>query len=360
MQIYYYRGEVLPLFYANLATLDLAERAGPSPMLAVAYTNTGAAAGLVPLRTLANTYFRLAAATLEQTYDPEVESYLHVLRARYLSGLGAWDDATRATERSMALATELGFQRRWDEGAGLRSDLSWGRDFDDSMAWCLKMYESAVRRRDAQATIWGHLRQAEVHLARARFEEADEELREAAKMPDIGQAEQVRLFGLRAFVLAQRGRLAEAVPMADRAARLVSETKTIHVYCIDPYARVAEVYLAALESGQYARDVRAKVLSACQTLEKAARLFPIAMPRYCLHEGTRRWLLGAPKAAIALWEQGHQAAIDLSIPHEEALLLLALVRHPTRRTRLQPGSRDRATKILAGLGVRPFARQPVE
>ncbi len=356
MQIYYYRGEYGPLFFANLSMLDFAERAAASPILAVAYANTAATAGLVPLRGVANTYFRLAETTLGQAYDAEAESYLRALSARYLSGLGKWTEAIAAADRVMALAEDLGFRRRWDEGAGLRSDLSWGRDFDESMMWCNRMLESALRRRDAQATVWGFLRRAEVNVARGDLDLAERSLDEVEpRLTDLGYAEQIRALGLRAIALVARDRLQDATIAADRAAKLIDETKTIHIYCIDAYARIAEVRLAALSTATLPSDPeKAKAKSACETLGKAARLFPIALPRFCLHEGTRRLLRGSRQAAVAMWERGVRTAATLEIPHEEALLLLKLAKYRSPAA-ANATSSERALQILARLGVEDAA-----
>lgn len=352
-QIYYYRGEYAPLLYANLATLDLAERGAPSPMRAVGFTNAAATAGIVPIPRLARAYFDLAEGALREAYDPEVESYYQVLHGHYLSGLGDWQRASAAGDRVMQIAEELGFGRRWEEGAGLRCAVEWGRDFDRCLEWCNRMFDSAVRRNDVQTTSWGFLRRAEVHVARGDLDAAEENLRHAERLvPQLGLPEQIRAFALRAYVLHSQGFGDRALAAADDASARIEAAKTVHLLCLDPYARLAEVRLAAwVASEPRDRIYAAKARRSCETLRAAARTFPVALPRYCLHEGTRCWLSGAKKRAIAIWQRGRRAAISLEIPHEEALLTLALVQHHAASHEYDAAPRARGTLARLGVGV---------
>ncbi|MDP9034906.1 MAG: AAA family ATPase [Myxococcota bacterium] len=324
-QIYYYRGEYLPLFLANLTTLNLAEQAAPSAHLAAAYTNAGAAAGLMPLRQTAAKYFALAEATLNQAYNAETESYLRLLHAVYLTGLGEWDRAIVESSRALTLATELGFRRRWEEAAGVRGGATC--DFDERLAWARQVVESALRRDDPQTLTWGLLSEAEVQSTRGDFAAATEAVAHAeSMMPRLGAPEQVQVVGMRGFLAMVQGRIEEAAASADRASALVKKTQPIHVGSIDAYTRIAHVHLAVWTdaSGRRARERHAKARAACSDLAKAARLFPTAVPSYCLHEGTRLSLRGNRRRAIELWRRGLAEARRLGLLYREAQLHRAL------------------------------------
>ena len=356
MQVYYYRGEYTPLLFANLATLDFAERAPPSPVLAVAYTNAAATAGIIPLPRVAALYFRLAESTLQRAYDPEVDSYLQVLRCNYAHGLGDWHLAAACADKIIAIAGELGFRRRWEEGAALHSNLGLGRDFEASLAWCDRMAESATRRSDAQMTCWGFLRRAEIHVSRGDFARAAESLPSAERMIfGLGLPEQIRGLGLRAILLLREGRLDEALAAADDATLRVQETRAIHFHCVEAYARIAEVHLAAVAAGaaRSRRARRERARAACETLRRAARTFPAALPHYCRHEGARRRLSGKERAAREIWRRGLQAAIELEIPYEEAFLRLRLADAAPADERA--GHAAAAQRIFSRLGVLPGA-----
>jgi hypothetical protein len=356
MQIYYYRGEYTPLLFANLATLDFAERAPPSPTLAVAYTNAAATAGIIPLPRVAALYFRLAESTLQRAYDPEVDSYLQVLHCNYAHGLGDWSRAAACADKVIEIAGDLGFRRRWEEGAALQSNLGLGRDFEASLEWCDRMAESARRRNDTQMTCWGFLRRAEIHVARGDLARATESLPHAERMIfGLGLPEQIRGLGLRAILLLREGRVGDALAAADDATQRIQETRAIHFHCVDAYARIAEVRLAALVMGaSTSRRARlANARAACETLRRAARTFPVALPHYCRHEGARRWLTGEKRAAREIWHRGLQAAIAFEIPYEEALLRLHLSGASAADERA--GHAAAAQRILTRLAVQPEA-----
>lgn len=351
MQIYYYTGEYGPLFFANLATLDLAGRAPASATLAVAYTNAGAVAGIVPLPRVASAYFHLAERALTEAYDPEVDSYRTLLYAHYQSGLGKWAEAETAANRGLHLAEGLGFRRRWEDGAAVRSNLGWARDFEQCLTWGERMLESAQRRGDTQMVSWGLLRRAEVHAARGDLPGADASLTEAERIVvDLGRPEQIRALGLRAALCMHGGDARGAATAADRAMVLVAEAKTIHMYCLEPYARVAQVYLARSTS---AADAKKKANTACRAMAAAARIFPIALPRACLLQGTRRWHEGDRRRARRWWERGLLAAAHLDLPYEGALLRRSLSCDESLPAVLRSQYLERAQRTLESLGVEP-------
>jgi hypothetical protein len=355
MQVCFFRGEFGPLFFSNLATLEHAERAPPSPTLAIAYTNAGATAGIVPLRRATAFYFRLAEETLRAAYDPEVEVYYRVVKSNYSCGVGAWEDAAADADRVLELTEAIGYQRRWSEAAAVRCLMAMGRDFDECLAWCDRMFDAGVRSEDPQIMCWGHLSRAEVAVWRGDRKRAEAHLTLAEPLLSrLGLPEQMRATALRGQFLLARGASREALSVGDEAARLADKAKVIHSHCISTYGRIAEIAVTALaDPALRSRDVRRKARSACQRLQKAANVFPIAVPLYCLHEGSRRRCLGDEAAAVRLWTRGTREAARLRLPFDEAHLLLKLAA-ATRASRPYAAALDerRATLALERLGVR--------
>jgi serine/threonine protein kinase/tetratricopeptide (TPR) repeat protein len=348
MQTYYYRGEYGPMLLANLSMLNLVERGPVTSSLAVGYTNAAAVAGIIPLRKLAARYFELAESVLERAYHPEVESHLRLLVAHYEHGLGHWEKATASVDRALALTEELGYLRRWEDGAGVRSNLAFGRDFDESLSWGDKMYRSALRRGDAQGICWGLLRRAEIHAARGQLAELESELPELeASAARQGRPEQLRALALRAFWLASVKRFREAMDPVHRAEEVIREAKGMHVYCIEAYAQLAHVRLAAWARGC---DTRSGPAAACRTLQAAAKLFPIATGRHCLSLGTWQWRMGDRKGALATWKRGLEVTESLGLPYDRSLLTLAMHAHSSRH--VDRSSRQAALRHLTNLGVR--------
>jgi serine/threonine protein kinase/tetratricopeptide (TPR) repeat protein len=359
-QVYYYRGEYLPLFSANLATLNLTERALPSPSLVTAYTNAAAVAGIVPLRHLAAEYFQLAEATLERAYDPEVESYFRMLQAVYLTGLGEWDAAADASTRALDLAVKLRFPRRWEETAGVRAIWAWHRDLEGRLHWARRLLESALRRDDPQMTSWGLLGKAEVLADRGDFDRAAVDLARAEDIvQQLGAPEQICALGTRCFLLFAAGAVDDATTIADRATALVAQTKPIHLLGITAYARIAEVQLATWAAAFSDRRRRAHARTACKLLASASRIFPIVFPNYCLHEGTRQWMCGHSTRALSIWKRGVQAACRLDLPYAEARLLLSLGQFLPPASEASKNATARGRHLAARLGVRSEVLLPV-
>jgi hypothetical protein len=127
------------------------------------------------------------------------------------------------------------------------------------------------------------------------------------------------------------------------------ETKATHLYCVDHYAWVTEIRLLAWAAGGAKRGSPAErdVKASCRILREAARIFPTAVPVHCLHEGTRRWLLGARGDAFRLWERGLADARRVDVPLDAARLALTLGRHSPSHAGLRP----EAEAALARLGV---------
>ena len=118
-QISFYRGEGLPIFYAGVRALNLAERAAPSSELAAAYANAHAVTGVVPMRALSEAYYNRALATLKTHRDPAVESYLMCPargvqhRRRTLArGTGGVRSGRRGHRRAQVSPAQRGDRRR--------------------------------------------------------------------------------------------------------------------------------------------------------------------------------------------------------------------------------------------------------
>jgi eukaryotic-like serine/threonine-protein kinase len=351
-QVYYYRGQYPRLILAMLTTLNLSERALPSSYLATAYTNAGATAGIVPSPSIARRYFELAEATLAQAYDADVEMYLRKLHAIYLTGLGQWEPAVKSAQRSLELASKLGFRRSWEETAGVLGIVA--NDFDERIEWVTRSLESAQRRGDPQMASWGHLRAAEIHTARGDLTRAGEATAQAeAMLSRLPVPEQMWTFATRSFLLLAEGNMSEAATTADRAAALAKKTGPTFVGLVEAYTRIAQVQVAAWTAapGRLAKERRRLARSACSFLASAGRIFPIAIPSYCLCEGARRWKKGQTQRAVATWRRGLLEAQRLGLQYREAQLLFTLAGHE-REPQAAQETRALATQIATRLGIR--------
>jgi eukaryotic-like serine/threonine-protein kinase len=328
-RVYYYLGEDVLLLFANLSTLNLSELARPSAELAMAYANAAAVAGILPAHRLAERYFALALATLKETPDPAVASYIEMLAAVHLAGVGRTAESAQRAENAIALAERAGFFRRRDESLAVRGqlELTAGR-LSRASPWLEMLDESASRRGDVHMKCWAALLRAQRAILAGDTSEAASAIESVAPtLGEIGRPEKIWAAGLEAYTAYRRGDEHVALDAADRAAALIAQGPPAHVYCFDAYARVAEVRIGLWNARspvrpaeRLARDAR----DACRVLLRAARIFPLAVPAAMLHEGSRRWAEGDRRRAKNLFLQGRAAARDMALPYYEGRLDLAL------------------------------------
>jgi tetratricopeptide (TPR) repeat protein len=329
LQVYYYEATPLPMLHANLRTLNLAERAPPSPELAVAYANAFAAASLLPpMRGAAAAYLRRAEQAVAAVGDPAVESYLEMLRGVNLSAAGAWSESDRRLGRSIEIATELGFRRRWEEATGVLAfnQLLTGA-VDEALAAADAVHRSAARG-DVQTQCWSLLERAQAKLALGFLDEALADARAAERLAEpLGRDERIWAHGTVALAAYRRGNFTSAREAAERARQAIAAGPPIMSACVEAYAATAEVFLGLWESApdpSTRRTLRASARSACSALVAFARVFAFARPRAELRRGDLLWLEGSPQKARAAWESARAAARALSMSADEGLAVLRL------------------------------------
>jgi tetratricopeptide (TPR) repeat protein len=327
---YFVTGELVRILYATLRNLNLAERAGPSPELALAYANAQVTTGLIPWTSLAERYGRRLHETLEGVDDPAVRSWSYVLAGSYACGVGACEEAIALGEKAAAIATEVGFRRRLEEGLGvqgaaqnLRGDFRAGRDISHAL------WESALRG-DPQTQVWGAAGEAQNCLVLGEPERAllAVERAERCLARDLGRPEKIICYGVLALTALRNGDRARAREAAERALEAIAGGAPIAFYCITAYSCVAET-LVALLAGEPPGSPAAAALSrltrqACAEVERSAKVFPVHRPRALLLSGHYEALRSRPARARRLWRRAAAAAARMNLPYDEALATLAL------------------------------------
>jgi predicted ATPase/serine/threonine protein kinase len=358
-QISFFRGEGLPIFYAGIRALNLAETASPSIELAAAYANAHAVTGVVPLRALSESYYQQAVETLKRHGDPATESYLMTLHGIYRTGLGRWADAEAAFNRAAFLAEELKYRRRSEEVAGVQGVLAYFCGSFERAAECAERQHQSAIRGDSQTRCWGLLARAQVLLAWDRLDEAAADIRAAKELlPVLGRPEQIWAHGLLALTHLRQGAVAEAYGAAETALRRIAEAPPVAHYCIEAYSAVAETTIGLLHRGYVPPAgspalVETAARRASRALRATARVFPIAWPRYWRALGLRRWSLSRKLSAVACWRKSLEYALSLQMPYDEAIARLLLSRslHEGQGTDRAMHS-GRAQQLFESLGVR--------
>jgi eukaryotic-like serine/threonine-protein kinase len=353
LQASYYSGDYAKLFFANLATLNVAETLPPTPTLVAAYTSAAITAGIMPMRSLAARYFRLAEEALARAHDVEVESYVRLVSGVYDSGIGRWPEALASNSRALELSERMGFHRRWEEAAGVRAWLLSRIDFAPSLEWAERLLAAAHRRGDKQMMGWGLMGIGCIHSRCGDLEALDRLLaRQVELVPDVTGAERIGMDGLRLVPALASGDLATAMSTADAMTSAIRQTGPIHLHCLDAYARVAETYLKAWQTSG-SRAAEAKARAALATFGRAAHVFTVARPRHRFLVGAHQWLAGRRTKAIGSWRRGVADAAALGMDYDRAWLLRAIA--ACAEVGSPDASRDQggAVAIFARLSVTP-------
>jgi tetratricopeptide (TPR) repeat protein len=329
-QACYYTGEALPMMYACLRMLNLAECARPSPELTIAYANAHAVAGVVPSRRLAHLYRRRAIANIASAPDPIAETYFLLLAGIYSTGVGDWSEAKEMLRRGLGIAEKLNFARRFRELSGaLGIAFFYLGDYTAARAQAQRLHDIAVDL-DAHTTCLALLARAQVNSLEGRPDAVLKDIAATKELAvNLGRPERIWASSLNGAAHLKLGDL-RAADIASRAALTeMDAAPTMAHYCIDSYRACAEVrlYLArsagdfpAHQQGELYRLAR----HACKLLSGAARVFPIAQPRNLLMQGVLVAQSGRRREAAKMMRASLAAADRLGMRYDAARARLGL------------------------------------
>lgn len=383
-QISHLRDEKKPFIYTGLQTLNLAEAAGPSPELALAYATMCLAVDLIPFHSLAETYRRRAQETAESLNDLPTLAQVVELIGLHDLGVGHWDEAQNELEQAIEIFDWLGDQHRQAESTNNLAAMAYHQGkFSRSVALWQDLYTSGQRRRDTYLETRALNGQAEVKLRQGYVGHADEVINLArtvlgtANSNPYQTSEKIRAYGLLALAHLHQGAQRAAQTAAESAMLLIAETPPTTVYLLESCAGITEVYLTLwqgritsefqqiifqaapmrvgpefgatrLSEGLEVnavpqtrrRDLRTKAKEACKILSQFAHVFPIGQPLAWLWQGLYDWLTGQPAKAHKSWEKSLAVAERLAMPYEQGLAHYEIGRHlgmedPARRKHLQ-------------------------
>jgi hypothetical protein len=353
---YFYSGQEMPALLTSLTGLNLMERLVPSPELATAYGNTGAMVSILPAPDLAQAYFDRALRTLDRAPDPTVESYLRMLLGVQRLSSGRLAEAIAETERGLALATAAAHFRRLEECLAVRAAIEIVAGLHQrALPFVDRLVASATRRGDVHMTSWGLLQLAQCRALAGNFAEVLAVVaRVQPLLPAVGRPERIWALSLEAHAALATGDLVAACAVADQAAPLVAAGPPVQSYCIDAYARLAEVRMELLRAHQGGPREAVHLASARRmsaVMTKVERVFPVAVPLARLHIGTFSWLQGNRGTAIDSWQQGLEAARQIGLGHEEARLTAALAASLPRTSARRRDLERQARELLAAQGL---------
>ena len=332
MECSFMGSDSLAILHASLRCLNLAERAGPSPILAHAYAFASVTAATLSLDALSRDYSRHAHATLDHGEDGDARALAHTMDAFSHAARADWGRMYAAGEQAAAVADRLGLKRRRED---LQTILAWAElvrgDLAASEARYARM-RAARPRLETQAELWIRVGLAAVHVERDRLDEAIEEIGvpEERFAQSAQRAELLGFRTLRAVVHLRRRDPGAARQVGTEALALIRAMSASSLVSLPSYERAAEVFVelwsqagTPVDRAEQAAASRA----ACDALARGARLLPIWRPPALLAQGWHAFRAGRSERACSRWEACVDEARTLEMPLHAALAELALGRH---------------------------------
>ncbi|HVU04540.1 MAG TPA: adenylate/guanylate cyclase domain-containing protein [Polyangiaceae bacterium] len=324
-KVHFYLNEGPNLVDASLRAMNVAERAGPSPELSLAYSANAVVAGVIPLPAVAEMYGRLAVDTAESTGDPAALARVLVTVAVYDVGVGRWALARERVGRARALFEALGDRRQWEETLAVEcpSVLHSGT-LAEADALVNRLHASATAREDPHTLSWGLLGQVEVELRRADPSDlgaalARIEAVEGLFESNLGPMEELRAHGLGGLVRLGRGDTTGALASATRGLALAEKHRAASPHTLDGHAAIAATFLGLWEQRPSDATLRSRAKAACRALARYGAVFPIGKPRALIHEARFLRLSGHSGRAARTLDRALRTASELGMLHEAAL-----------------------------------------
>lgn len=352
---YFYLKQIPPLIHAAFRTLNLTERAGRTPELAMAYANMGMLMGVIPIHPFARFYLARALEAAQALDLRPSLAYVNLIISLYSLGTGDWNRVQQAIEDAIRLYRELGDQRRLGEALSLKAiRLHFLCQSQASNAVYQELYEMGENSGDAQQITWGLDGQATNFLRLGKFKEAAALLEKTQPLFERSNdnAEETVYYGTLAVLRLSMKDPVAARLAAEKALTLGSGDSPVYS-ALEGYAGTVETFLTLWEANPAAQNTLAPLaLQALQALQGHAKRFSFGKPRALLWQGLYDWLIGNPEKAYRTWNHALEAAQKLNLPYEEGLAHYQLSRHLAKN---EPAYREHLTKtreIFHALEVR--------
>jgi hypothetical protein len=360
-EVLYFAHEMLPTVHSVIRTLNRAEAAEPSPELARAYANACAAAGLVPLHSLAETYSRLGLETARRLEDPSALCWVLIIKGMQDIGVGQWASARASLGEATEIADRLGDWRRGDQSRNLLGFVAiCAGELARAARMSTDLRATARRRGDVQMEL-AALQWLVEHAVVAGTADGAVDLAEEAVALAAGTAdrlEQLVTKGLVALARLRRGEQGQALQAANEAARLIALGAPMGAWTRSAYAAVAEVYLTHWEAGN--REAARPARKACAAMRRYARVFVIGEPQAGLYQGLAEWQGGQPARAMRAWQEGLVAAERLAMPHDRGRLHFEIGRHLLAQDPAGREHLERACALFEQIGATYYLGRAVE
>ena len=355
-EVFYLANDKPRLVQSLLATLNLAEKAGPSAELARAYANASFSAGLARLDRVARHYAQAGATTARLVDDPSATAWVVQVEGIRHLGMGRLPRSREALQQAIDIYRQLGDRQHQGECVAAMAQAAYFQGpLDEGEALWSQLHDDSQQRGDELQQAWGCNGMAEANLRRggtARAEQAVELLETALRIfaNNVDRISKFGSYGLLAVAQARLGKRDAAHQAAAAGLELADELGSpTGYYSLNGYANVAAVFLFLWEQADADKTdaLRQQASRACAALDRYAHTFPLGRPLALLCRGRERWLAGRRGSAIKAWSRGQITAEGMEMSVEAGLLHGELAR---RLPSSDPRRADHETRALSGGG----------
>jgi class 3 adenylate cyclase/tetratricopeptide (TPR) repeat protein len=318
-RIYFYSNQTLPILHTGFRFLNVAEKAGPSPELASAYSSMSVLAGIVQLHKLAETYVDRAIAISKKFNQPSNLITVGVVTSAYKITVGKWDEVRTRVEEAKKICEQLGDYRQWGDCAAMLGESALiSGDMQYSMRMQKILLEDARRRRSPLHQCWSLLGVAVNDIRRGHAAEAvpllEDALRILENTPNV--ASSIETNGQLALAFLRLGQVERALVHADKSLELSANiSPTVYSMNIG-FTAVADVYFELWEKAlrDPSRELdpvkfKASAEKAIKSLRAFQNVFSHRTARHALLSGLACLAHGeAPAGAQAVEEEPRSRA----------------------------------------------------
>lgn len=276
-EVGYWGHDIVTLLHSTVASLNLAERAGMSRQLQLAFHVFGFVAGLAGSAALQRSYTRRAAALAPAVRHVETDAFGAQLDAIYFNGQARWPEMEAASRRAGELFERIGERFRWQTCVVLRA---WGALHRGDDAQALTLFREALAmvgsEGPTQVQLWSHAGQLAVDLARGGLGGALEPLQTLMKL-GVDHSDAILCHGLLALAQWRSGDVAASLRDAACASRLIDRWPPASFHTLLGSVCVVQVRRLAWQRAPDA-GAHAEARRALRGLRRFAGICPIGVP----------------------------------------------------------------------------------
>jgi len=238
----YHASNPIASMYMIVQELNEAEQAPPSDILAIAYGGMTVVTGFISPYNLAVRYADLAKQAMASASRLDA-AFTSELLAMYNLGIGHWKEAEQQAGSAHQVYANTGNFLRWEELTSIYSStlLPQGQ-VDRSLELYRELEKLSMRAENPQSQVWALEGQAEVAMRQDRLQDAIPLLERAARLVDkLGSADQIWTYGVLARARLWNGQNELAQEAASLAQERILKTIPNTFYSLEAYSGVAEV-----------------------------------------------------------------------------------------------------------------------